>query len=94
MKTAEKTIINIKVDKKLKEQARDTAEALGIPLGTIINAYLRNLVIERRVEFSAPLIPNAKTAKILDKIDKDIKSKKNMSHDFVNADEAIKYLQS
>jgi len=46
----EKTILNVKVNKDLKESAREVARDLGLPLGTIINSYLRRLVDERRVE--------------------------------------------
>ena len=47
------TILNIKTDKKLKAEAKQVAEELGIPLGTILNAYLRHFVRERAVFFSA-----------------------------------------
>ncbi len=39
-----KTVLTIKTEKSVKDQARKTAEEFGIPLGTIINAFLRNFV--------------------------------------------------
>ena len=75
----EKTVINVKTDKKLKKDAQRVAQALGLPLGTIVNHYLRNLVREKRVVFSTPLVPNAKTRALLDKIERDRKKGKNFS---------------
>lgn len=90
----EKTVINIKIDKKLKKQAQQTAQNLGLPLGTIINAQLRNLVREKRIVFSVPLIPNTRTRKRLEKIDKDIKEGKNADGPFKTDKEVQNYLDS
>ena len=49
-----KTILNFKVDKKLKESAKNTAQKLGIPLSTVMNAFLRQFVNEKEVIFSLP----------------------------------------
>ena len=59
-----KTTILIKTDKAIKESAQKTAEKIGIPLSTILNAYLRQFVSEGRVEFSA-YMPNTKTRKAI-----------------------------
>ena len=47
-----KTIINIKTDKKVKLGAKKAAEELGFPLGTIINAFLRQLARDKEIAFS------------------------------------------
>ena len=86
-------MINVKTDKKLKKDAQRVAQALGLPLGTIVNHYLRNLVREKRVVFSTPLVPNAKTRALLDKIERDRKKGKNFSAP-LTLDEAIEYLKS
>lgn len=90
----EKTVLNIKVNKDLRESAREVARDLGLPLGTIVNSYLRRLVDERRVEFVAHPMPNIETQKLLDEIDKDIKEGKNLTVPFGSAKEAIKFLNS
>ncbi len=90
----EKTVLNIKVNKDLRESAREVARDLGLPLGTIINSYLRRLVDERRVEFVAHPMPNKETQKLLDEIDKDIKEGKNLVGPFNNAKEMDIYLNS
>ncbi|OGZ42066.1 MAG: hypothetical protein A3C80_03655 [Candidatus Ryanbacteria bacterium RIFCSPHIGHO2_02_FULL_45_43] len=87
-------MLNIKTDRKLKEEAQKTAKALGLPLSLVINQYLKEFIHERRVEFSEPLAPNVKTQKLLEKIKKDIQKRKNLSPVFSSADEAIKHLNS
>ncbi len=89
----EKTLLNVKTDKKLKQEAQKVAQELGLPLGTIINAYLRDLIREKKIIFSSPPTPNKKTQKLLKKIDADIRLGKNLKGPFTY-DEAIKYLHS
>ena len=89
----EKTLINIKTDKTLKVKAQKVAKELGFPLGTLINAYLRDLVRQRRVVISAGITPNAHTMKILEEIEEDIKNNKNAAGPF-NPEEAIEYLRA
>lgn len=60
------TTILIKTDKKVKAAAQRAAKDVGVPLATILNAYLRQFARERRIEFEASLIPNARTRKIID----------------------------
>ncbi|MEK7208506.1 MAG: type II toxin-antitoxin system antitoxin, RelB/DinJ family [Patescibacteria group bacterium] len=47
-----KTIINIKTDKSVKLGAKKAAEELGMPLGTIVNAFLRQLARDKEISFS------------------------------------------
>lgn len=67
----EKTLINIKTDRKLKRDAQKVARELGLPLGTIVKAYLKELIREKRVVFAAPPVPNARTQKLLRRIARD-----------------------
>ena len=48
-----KTILNIKTDANLKRAARETAEELGVPLSTAINAFLKQFVRGRELILSA-----------------------------------------
>ena len=59
------TTILIKTDKVVKNAAKKAAEEIGIPLSTILNAYLRAFARERRVEFEVPSVPNAATRKAI-----------------------------
>ena len=47
-----KTILNIKTEKELKEAAQETAKEIGIPLGTAINAFLKQFVREKEITLS------------------------------------------
>lgn len=89
----EKTLLNIKTEKGVKREAQKVAKELGLPLGTIINAYLRELVREKRVLFSAPPVPNKRTQQLLKKIRRDMKLKKRSTGPF-SYDEAIAYLNT
>jgi len=87
----EKTVLNIKIDKRMKEDAQKVARELSLPLGTIINAYLRELVREKRVVFSIPPAPNRKLQALLKRVRND--SKKKRKHDVhLTYEEAIEYL--
>lgn len=48
-----KTVMSIKTDKKLKEQAQKTAKNMGFSLGTLLNAYMKQLVVNKVIYFTA-----------------------------------------
>ncbi len=54
-----KTLITIKTDKILKKAAQETAEEIGVPLGTLINSFLKQFVRTKEVSFSAEYRPTA-----------------------------------
>lgn len=66
MSTNTKTTILIKVDKKVKAAAQKAAKEIGIPLSTIVGAQLRQFSRDQGVQFDTVLIPNAKTARVID----------------------------
>jgi addiction module RelB/DinJ family antitoxin len=88
-----KVLINIKTDIKLKKEAQEVSRELGLPLGTIINAYLRDFVRQKRVVFSVPFEPNQRTQKLLEKIQQDLKTGKNATKPLAY-DEAVAYLDT
>jgi addiction module RelB/DinJ family antitoxin len=47
------TILNIKTDKKLKENAKKVASRIGVPLSTVVNSFLKQFVRDEEVTFSA-----------------------------------------
>ncbi len=47
------TILNIKTDKKLKADAQKVAGELGVPLSTVVNAFLKQFVRDKEITFSA-----------------------------------------
>lgn len=88
----QKILLNVKTDPKVKQAAQEVARELGLPLGTIINAYLRELIREKRVLFSVPPAPNQRTQRLLKKIRRDTKSKKKAGPFTYN--EALAYLDT
>jgi len=88
-----KTVINIKADKEVKDQAFKVAAEMGLPLSTIVNAFLKQFIREQRVTFEVPLVPNKKTAKLLKEADEDIRLGRNMSPAFNDVEDAIAYLK-
>jgi antitoxin component of RelBE/YafQ-DinJ toxin-antitoxin module len=87
------TTMLIKTNKALKQRAQKLAKEMGLPLGTLVNNYLRSFIIDRQAVFSAS-IPNKKTAAAIDAARKDIKAGKNISGPFSTAKEAIAYLKT
>lgn len=84
-------MLNIKTDKKIKQEAQKTARELGLPLGTIINAYLKELAREKRVLFSVPPVPNQRLQTLLKKIKSEAKKKRKVMKP-LTYQEAIEYL--
>ena len=49
-----KVIANLRVDSKLKEQAWEIAQQMGISLSTVMSLLLRKFVSERKNSFFSP----------------------------------------
>lgn len=88
------TVIYIKADREVKENAAKTAKELGLSLSDIINASLRNFIRTREIIFSHTPQMTPELEKLLDRVERDIKNKKNMVGPFKTAEEANKYLDS
>jgi addiction module RelB/DinJ family antitoxin len=48
-----KTILNIKLDKSIKEEAQKVSKELGLPLGTAITAFLKQFIREKEITLSS-----------------------------------------
>jgi antitoxin component of RelBE/YafQ-DinJ toxin-antitoxin module len=88
-----KTIINIKADREVKEGAQKLAKELGVPLSTIINAYLKDFIRNRSVTLSMAPRMSRRLEAVIGRAEKDIAAGKNFSGPF-SATEAIKYLDN
>ena len=91
-----KTVLTVKTDVAVKKGAQKLAKEMGVPLSTIVNAQLKQFIRDRRLEMSAPLIPNAKTRKILDEALADIRrgDMSKFSPAFSTANEALEWLHA
>ncbi|MBI2314551.1 type II toxin-antitoxin system RelB/DinJ family antitoxin [Candidatus Daviesbacteria bacterium] len=88
------TVIHIKADKEVKENAQKAAKDLGLTLSDVINAALRNFIRTREVIFSDIPQMTPELEKMLDEVEGDIKHGRNLSPAFSSGEEMDKYLDS
>lgn len=88
------TVIHLKANKEVKENAQKLAKELGLSLSDVINASLRNFIRTRTVVFTDIPTITPQFEKKLDRIVKDIKEGKNLSPTFTNMKDATDYLDS
>ena len=89
-----KTMINVKTDKELKKKAQAAAHELGLPLSTVITAYLKEFIRKREVTFFAEPKLRPETKKLLKSVERDIKSGRNFSRPLSTPQETDDYLSS
>jgi len=87
-----KTVLNVKTDKEVKEEARKAAAELGLPLSTIVNAYLKQFVRDKEVYFSAGPRMSGELEALLSEIDADIEKGRNLSPVFASPTDLESYL--
>jgi addiction module RelB/DinJ family antitoxin len=89
-----KSIINIKTETEVKKNAQKIAKDIGLSLSDVINASLRNFIRTREVYFSAvpKVIPEFE--RLIGKINKNIKEKKNLSSSFSSSEKINGYLDN
>lgn len=85
-------VVNIKIDKKTKKEARRLAEELGLSLSAIIKAYLRQFVRTKKVFFSTEEEPTEYMLKALKESKEDIKAGRVKSFD--NIDKALEFFKT
>ncbi|HEY5268456.1 MAG TPA: type II toxin-antitoxin system RelB/DinJ family antitoxin [Candidatus Saccharimonadales bacterium] len=90
MKTA---ILNVKVDEQIKKQAQVVASSFGIPLSTLVNAYLMELAETGQIHFSAVEIMTPKMERLIEQAEKEIKAGET-SGPFETTKDAIAYLKT
>ena len=88
-----KTILNIKTDKEVKVGAQLAAAEIGMPLGTIINAFLRQLARDKEINFSVPYKPTKYLERIIAEAEREWKAGK-VSGPFATVADLRKSLES
>ena len=82
--------INVNVDEKIKEQAKETLDFLGTNFTNVINMLLRQIILTERIPFGIKLPKlNAKTIKAIEDAEKGI----GLSKGYTNLDEMWKDLE-
>ncbi|MDP3935097.1 MAG: type II toxin-antitoxin system RelB/DinJ family antitoxin [Candidatus Giovannonibacteria bacterium] len=89
-----KTVINIKTDKKVKDEAKKIVEEMGLSLSAVINAQLKQLVREQEMRFSLAPKMTSYLEEIAREARGDYQKKINISPTFQSATDAAKYLRA
>ena len=87
------TVISVKVDKEVKNNAQEIAKSMGISLSTLVNSYLRQVVATRRVELFAPEPMSPELEKAIEIIESEIKTGQ-ISEKYESADTFLTALKS
>ncbi|OGC82469.1 MAG: hypothetical protein A2V81_00190 [Candidatus Abawacabacteria bacterium RBG_16_42_10] len=85
------SVINVKIDPKVKAEAKKVAAELGISLSALINGYLRQLIKSKTVYLSLHEEPSPYLIEAIRESKEDIK--KGRVKKFENVDDAIKFLK-
>lgn len=85
------TIVNVKIDPATKAYAQKVADQLGFSLGSLIKAFIKQLVREKQVNFSLPEEPSEYLAHSIAESKKEIK-KGWTSPEFDDTENAIAWL--
>lgn len=88
-----KVILNIKTDPSTKQQIQEFAVELGVPVSVIMNAQIKQMLRDRKIILSTELEPTPYLVKIMEQVEEDLVSNKNMTK-AMNAKEAVAYLNS
>ncbi len=89
-----KTLISIKTDKEVKENAQELARELGFSLSDVVNASLRNFIRTREVRISSIPYMTPELEKLIGKAREDFKAKKNIVGPFSTGKEMDIYLDA
>ena len=89
-----KTVLNVKTDVEVKQQAQSLAKYLGVPLSTVVNAYLKEFI--HSGEFTLRREPELKpeVAKRIDKAVESSKKEGSLSPAFSSVEDFAEYLNN
>lgn len=82
------TVISVRVDEEVKKSAQEVANSAGLTLGTLVNAYLRQVSATRRIELYAPEPMTPNLEKLISEVEQELKSGET-SKKFNNADDFL-----
>jgi len=82
------TVISVRTDKKIKNEASKVAQSAGISLSALINSYLRQIVATRRIEIYAPEPMTSKLEGLIAKVEAELADGK-VSKKFSNPEDFL-----
>jgi addiction module RelB/DinJ family antitoxin len=89
-----KTILNIKTDREVKLRAQKIAKELGLPLSTVVNAYLKDFIRNKTINLSIAPRMSRQLEGLIGEVEKDIAAGRNIAGPFTTAAEIKHYLRS
>lgn len=89
-----RTLISVKADTDVKENAQRLAEELGIALSDVLNAALRNFIRTREFRVSSVPQMTPELERLLGKIHTDVDARRNLSPELKTTKELTDYLDA
>lgn len=89
-----RTVINIKTEKEVKQNAQKLAQNLGFSLSAVLNAYLKQFVRNKAVHFSIVPQMSNELGVLLKGIEFDIQRSHNLSDTVVSKNGLKKHFSS
>jgi len=89
-----KTVISVKTDVSVRDRARELAKNIGIPLSTVVNAYLKDFIRNQSITLAATPILRQEVVKEIQQARVDYKKGVNISPKFNSMSEAVDWLNS
>ena len=88
----ETTNINIRIEKKLKEQAENLFSELGMNMTTAFNIFVRQSVRQGKIPFEISLnMPNTETIEAIKEV-REMKKNPSLGKAYTNVDKMMKEL--
>ena len=88
----ESTNINIRMEKKLKNQAESLFSELGMNMTTALNIFVRQSVRQGKIPFEISLVtPNAETIEAIKEV-QEMKKNPSLGKSYTDVDKMIKEL--
>ncbi len=88
-----KTVLNVKVDSHIKQEARQLAERMGISLSAAVNGFLRTFVQTQTLHVTASPRMTPYLEKIIQEAQADYVADRKVSPEFANATSAKRWLK-
>ena len=73
-------VINFNTDPKIKKEFIKTLDDMGLTLSIALNHAVRKIIAEKRIEFTAPEIPNARLRRSIENARKEYATGKMKSY--------------
>ena len=87
------TTLMIKTDARLRDEAREIAKELGVPLTTIVNSLLKQFVREKKFSVSVEPSPSDQKIKLWEELSKEMDSHTSTMKSFSSSKELLSYLK-